>query len=96
MSSLPLPWWTSKSTSATRSSPWWLSAWRMPTATLSKKQKPIGASCVAWWPGGRTAQNAVFTSPFKTRSVASTAAPAARSAARAVCGFIAVSGSTWT
>ena len=59
MSSVPLPWWTSKSTMATRSSPRTSSAWRAATATLLKKQKPIAWSRVAWWPGGRTEQKAL-------------------------------------
>src|ERR1017187_6638674 len=40
-------------------------------------------------------QNADGASPARTRSVARTAAPAARSAAMAVYGFMSVSGSTW-
>src|SRR3990167_4625881 len=44
MSSLPLPWCTSKSISATRCRPCTWSAWRMPTATLLKKQKPMAAA----------------------------------------------------
>ena len=44
MSSVPLPWWTSKSTIATRSRPRTSSAWRAATATLLKKQKPIAWS----------------------------------------------------
>ena len=48
----------------------------------------------AWWPGGRTAQNAFSSSPAITASVAASVAPAARSAAFQVCTFIAVSGST--
>ena len=78
MSSVPLPWWTSKSTIATRSRPRTSSACRAATATLLKKQKPIACARVAWWPGGRTAQNAFSTSPSMTASVAATAAPAAR------------------
>jgi hypothetical protein len=57
--------------------------------------KPHRTGAAAWWPGGRTLQNALSASPFITRSVASTAAPAARNAALRVCGFIAVSGSRW-
>ncbi len=50
-SCVPLPWWTSQSTIATRSRP--SSAWRARAAmaTLLKRQKPIGSSGVAWWPG---------------------------------------------
>jgi hypothetical protein len=34
---------------------------------LFKRQKPIGASCSAWWPGGRRAANARRASPRATR-----------------------------
>ncbi len=71
-----------------------LSACAAPTATLLKKQKPIACARSAWWPGGRTLQNARRTSPLITRSVARTLAPAARNAASNVSGHIAVSGST--
>ncbi len=40
-SCVPLPWWTSKSTIATRSRPCASSAWRAPTTALPKRQKPI-------------------------------------------------------
>ena len=62
-------------------------------ATLLKMQKPIARLRVAWWPGGRTAQNAFSSSPAITASVAASAAPAARSAASQVCGSCDVSGS---
>ena len=52
MSWVPLPWWTSKSTMATRSTPWAACACRAATAALLKKQKPIGVAASAWWPGG--------------------------------------------
>ena len=93
MSSVPLPWCTSKSMMATRCRPSTSSAWRAAMATLLKKQKPIAALRVAWWPGGRTEQNALSTSPLNTASVAATAAPAARSAARQVPAHTSVSGS---
>ena len=70
------------------------SACRTAIAMLLKKQKPIASSRVAWWPGGRTAQNAFSTSPSITASVAATAAPAARNAAHSVPGPATVSGST--
>ena len=44
MSCVPLPWWTSKSTIATRSSPWSTRRVRAATATLLNRQKPI--ACV--------------------------------------------------
>ena len=94
MSSVPLPWCTSKSTMATRSRPRTSSAWRAAMATLLKKQKPMASSRVAWWPGGRTAQKALATSPSSTASVAATAAPAARSTASQVAGQAVVSGSS--
>src|SRR5438132_343079 len=96
MSSVPLPWCTSKSMIATRSMPCASIAWRAATATLLKMQKPMARARQAWWPGGRTGQNALFTSFFSTRSVAITPAPAARSAACSVHRFIAVSGSRCT
>ena len=94
MSSVPLPWCTSKSTMATRCRPCTSSAWRAATATLLKKQKPIAWSRVAWWPGGRTAQKALLARPDSTSSVAATAAPAERSAACSVPVPTVVSGST--
>ena len=45
---------------ATRSRPWRSSACIAPTATLLKMQKPIARRRSAWWPGGRTAQNALL------------------------------------
>ena len=61
MSWVPLPWWTSKSTMATRSTPWAACACRAATAALLKKQKPIGVAASAWWPGGRVATKALST-----------------------------------
>ena len=58
MSSVPFPRCTSKSRIATRSSPCRSSACAAPTATLLKKQNPIARLRSAWWPGGRTLQNA--------------------------------------
>jgi hypothetical protein len=69
IASVPLPWWTSKSTIATRSRPC-ASACAAPTATLLNRQNPIARSRSAWCPGGRTAQNALRHSPDSTRSVA--------------------------
>ncbi len=94
MSSVPLPWCTSKSMMATRSRPRTSSAWRAAIATLLKKQKPMVSSRVAWWPGGRTEQKAFSTSPSITASVAATAAPAARCTACQVPALAAVSGSS--
>ena len=82
MSSVPLPWCTSKSTMATRLRPWRSQAYLAATATLLKKQKPIAWLRVAWWPGGRVAQKALVSSPVTTASTASMAAPADTSAAR--------------
>ncbi len=62
-------------------------------ATLLKKQKPMARSRQAWWPGGRTAQNAFSSSPAITASVAASTAPAARSIASQLCTFMEVSGS---
>ena len=63
MACVPLPWCTSKSTIATRSSPCASSACAAATAMLLNRQKPIATCRVAWWPGGRTAQNARARSP---------------------------------
>jgi hypothetical protein len=69
-----------------------VSACIAPTATLLNRQKPIARWRSAWWPGGRTAQNAlVQCRPRRGRCEHS--APAACSAARQRCGHIAVSGS---
>ena len=90
---VPLPWCTSKSTIATRSSPCASSACRAPITTLPKKQKPIAVAVSAWCPGGRTAQKAFRTSPAITMSTARTTAPAARRAAASVPGDRKVSAS---
>ena len=82
MSSVPLPWWTSKSMIATRSRPRTSSAWRAATATLLKKQKPI--ACVARRVVAGRAHRAEGVRDARRRctaSVAATAAPAARSTA---------------
>ena len=72
------------------------SACAAPMAAVESKQKP--ADCPptaprgpAWWPGGRTAQKALRVRPRHTLRVASTAAPAARSAARYECCVTSVS-----
>jgi hypothetical protein len=52
-----------------------------------KKQKPIGHSCDAWWPGGRT-------NAKPPRAAASIAVPAASSAASNVVSDAGVSPST--
>src|SRR5512134_2349280 len=59
-----------------------------------QEAEAIAAALRAWWPGGRTAQNALASSLRSTQSAASITAPAERSAAFHVCGFIDVSGST--
>ena len=51
------------------------------TATLLSRQKPIAWSGSAWWPGGRTAQNAASPSPRSSASTAASPEPAARTAA---------------
>ena len=58
----------------------WRSACAAATATLLNRQKPIGLSPVAWWPGGRTAQKRARRRRPCTASTAATTAPAARSA----------------
>ncbi len=77
---VPLPWWTSKSTTATFDSPAAWAAWAA-IATLEKMQKPMGRPGSAWWPGGRTAQKARSAWPAATSRTAATTAPAARRAA---------------
>ena len=87
---MPLPWWMSKSTMATRRTPAWRCtqrAYAAPIATLLSRQNPCEpyGSCSlvttprgpAWWPGGRTGQNALRHSPDTTRSIACVTAPAA-------------------
>ena len=95
MSSVPLPWCTSKSMIATRFKPWRSSAYLAATATLFTKQKPMAWLRVAWWPGGRTAQKAFTISPAMMASVASMAAPAAIKIASQLWMLMDVSGSTW-
>ncbi len=51
----------------------------------------MALSWQAWWPGGRTAQNALVISPAITASVAARAAPAARNEAFQVCALMDVS-----
>ena len=64
-------------------------------AMLLNRQKPIARSRSAWWPGGRSAQNALRALPSATTApTAAQAAPAARSAASAEPGDITVSGSS--
>ena len=95
MSSVPLPWCTSKSTMATRSRPRTSSACRAATATLLKKQKPIA----------RIARRVVAGRAHRAEGVArhavdhqrrwpATAAPAARCTAAQVPALAEVSGST--
>ena len=79
MSWVPLPWCASKSTINTRSPASANAA--AATATLENKQKPIVSDLVAWWPGGRTAQNAESASPFCKARIAVSPAPAASNAA---------------
>jgi hypothetical protein len=64
-------------------------------AIVSKRQKPMGRSGSAWWPGGRMAMKARFASPATSASTAAQAAPAPRSAASPEPGDMAVSGSSW-
>ncbi len=86
MSCVPLPWCTSQSTIATRSTPSSACAQRAAIAIESKRQKPIARSCSAWWPGGR----ARASPPSRTASIA---APAASSAASKVVSVQIVSAS---
>ena len=81
---MPLPWWTSKSTIATRSSASRRWAARAAIATLLKMQNPIARPGRAWCPGGRT-------SAKPPRSAASIAVPAARHAASNVVSELTVS-----
>lgn len=48
---------------------------------IAQEAKPMAWSGQAWWPGGRTAQNADSPSPASTASTAAMAAPAACRAA---------------
>mmetsp|Transcript_16916 Transcript_16916/g.52848 ORF Transcript_16916/g.52848 Transcript_16916/m.52848 type:complete len:254 (+) Transcript_16916:1074-1835(+) len=92
---VPLPWWTSKSTTRTFSTaksrralgvP--LSSHKSPrvaslaqVATTFRKQKPIAFLEHAWWPGGRMQQRAWAWRPATTEAHASTAHPIATKAA---------------
>ena len=93
MSCVPLPWWTSQSTIATRAAPAARAA-AAATATLLSRQNPIACAIVAWWPGGRTTAMPCESSPFSTRSASSLADPAAAFAASQVPGEKYVSGSS--
>eukprot|EP00968_Pinguiococcus_pyrenoidosus_P020830 scaffold2568_cov246-Pinguiococcus_pyrenoidosus.AAC.4 len=87
------------STIATRSSRWDSIPCRAATAMLLKMQKPQLSPpssrpfLPAWWPGGRTTQNALRALPSSTISTAWTAAPAARRAACSEPGLKLVSAS---
>ncbi len=61
---------------------------------LENTQNPIAVSGSAWWPGGRTAQNALVPCPAATARVAATTAPAARRAAARLPTDNTVSGSS--
>ena len=56
ISAVPLPWWTSQSSTNTRCRPSSAIAAAAATATLLNRQKPIARSRSAWWPDGRTPQ----------------------------------------
>ena len=86
---VPLPWWASKSTIATRSP----AATRAAAVTLMllSRQKPIDVDGVAWCPGGRTTHSAALCVPARRCSIATRPAPAARRAASNECLFIEVS-----
>ena len=73
-----------QSTTATRSKPYLAFAWSAAIPALPNKQKPMGSLGSAWWPGGRTAQNAEDARPSHTASTALQAAPHARRAASAL------------
>ena len=64
---VPLPWWTSKSTTATRVEARGLRARARRWRRWSRGRSPSGAPGPAWWPGGRTAQNARCASSAATR-----------------------------
>ena len=64
------------------------------TATLLNRQNPIAWVGSAWWPGGRTAQNAASASPRRRASTAVSPAPAARRAADHDAGTAVVSASS--
>ena len=72
-------------------------AWRAAMAALLKRQKPIGRTVSAWWPGGRMRAEGVVDAflPSPRRPPAS-APPTARSAASKVPGDIEVSASSRT
>src|SRR5262245_41570361 len=94
MSCEPLPWWTSKSTTAARVMPYCFCAWRAAIAALLNRQNPIGRAVSVWWPGGRVATKALVALPVITSSTAWTAPPAARNAASKLPGDMLVSASS--
>jgi hypothetical protein len=91
MSFVPLPWCTSQSRIATRSTPCAARACVAATATLLKKQNPIARAASAWCPGGRSAEKPQDSPPASRESTSATAPPAARSAASNVPGATIVS-----
>jgi hypothetical protein len=93
MSLVPLPWCTSQSRTNTRSAPSASSACRAATATLLNRQKPIARAGSAWWPGGRSPQNANGASRAASAPAIAQAPPAACSAAPYEPALAIVSGS---
>src|SRR6201998_4336096 len=81
-SAVPLPWWTSQSSTKTRETPSCAIASSAAIATLLNRQNPIARSGSAWWPEGRTPQKPSLASPASSALVISHAAPAACLAAR--------------
>src|ERR671914_11187 len=79
---VPLPWWTSQSSTNTRAAPSESIAWRAAIERLANRQKPIARSRSAWCPGGRSREKPA-PSPRSRRSSSTSAhaPPAAWSAA---------------
>ena len=96
MSCVPLPWCTSKSTTATRRTPQRARACSAAMAAEPNKQNPIARRRSAWCPGGRVATKAARAQPSITASTAAAAPPAARDAASRLPWPMAVSPSSRT
>src|SRR5918996_915700 len=74
---VPLPWWTSQSSTKTRAAPSESSAWRAAIERLANRQKPIARSRSAWCPGGRSSEKPARSPPSRRSSSTRAHAPPA-------------------
>ena len=82
ISAVPLPRWTSQSSTNTRSNPCSAIADSAAIAMLLNRQNPIARAWSAWCPAGRRPLKPRSSPPYSSRSTIRQAPPAACSAAR--------------